>query len=193
MRRRLLDATIACVLDLGWAQTSTPEICKRAGVSRGAQLHHFPTKAELVITAVEHLYAQRIEEFRRAFAALPAKADPAVASIDLLWPMFSGPTFSVTLELLVAARTDPELRQAVAAMDRRLLDQVDQMFTELFPTSAVPADVFALVPYVAFAVMQWLAIGQILHPHDPKEREHRDNMLQLLKALAPLAFATRQP
>src|SRR5229473_7754051 len=74
-RARLLDATISCLSELGYARTTTTEIAERAGVSRGAQLHHFPTKAELVTTAVEHLFEKRTEEFRRAFESLPESAD----------------------------------------------------------------------------------------------------------------------
>src|SRR3954451_937937 len=55
MRRRLLEATIECLVDHGWSGTSTTLVSQRAGVSRGAQLHHFPTKNDLVLAAVEPL------------------------------------------------------------------------------------------------------------------------------------------
>ena len=55
MRARLLEATIECLVERGWAGTSTTVVSQRAGVSRGAQLHHFPTKNALVLAAVEHL------------------------------------------------------------------------------------------------------------------------------------------
>src|ERR1041385_1513309 len=88
-RARLLDATIACLSDLGYSRTTTTEIADRAGVSRGAQLHHFPTKAELVTTAVEHLFRRRDAEFRAAFRKLPEGTDRDRAAIDLLWSMVS--------------------------------------------------------------------------------------------------------
>src|SRR5712692_3582600 len=88
-RARLLDATIACLFEFGYANTTTTEIAERAGLSRGAQLHHFPTKAALVTTAIEHLLQRRTEEFRTAFAGLPRDADRVAAAIDLLWSMVS--------------------------------------------------------------------------------------------------------
>ena len=139
MRARLLDATIDCLHDLGYANTTTTEIATRAGVSRGAQLHHFPTKTELVITAVEHLFIRRRDEFRAAFAKLPARANRGKAAIELLWPVLSGPTFYAWLELMVAARTDPDLRPTVAAMARRIVDDVQRTFYELFSTPSSPA------------------------------------------------------
>ena len=74
-RGLLLDATIDCLHERGYANTTTTVIAERAGVSRGAQLHHFPTKRELVTSAVEHLCFKRLEDFRASFAALPPDAD----------------------------------------------------------------------------------------------------------------------
>src|SRR5262249_54965869 len=119
MRARLLDATIACLDELGYARTTTPEIARRAGVSPGAQLHHFPTKQELVTSAVQHLFERRHAEFLAAFAAVPEGADRRAAGIDLLWAMFEGATFHAWLELAVAGRTDPELRRRMTELGER--------------------------------------------------------------------------
>lgn len=59
MRARLLEATVELLVERGFAGTSTTLVSERAGVSRGAQLHHFPTKNDLVVAAVEHLTAVR--------------------------------------------------------------------------------------------------------------------------------------
>src|SRR5436190_18849808 len=70
-RTALLDATIDCLVEEGYAGTTTTRIVERAGVSRGAQVHHFPTKAELVAEAVRHLAGKRIEEFLQTMPRLP--------------------------------------------------------------------------------------------------------------------------
>src|SRR5215216_4444765 len=92
-RAALLDAAIDCLVDRGYAATTTIETARRAGVSRGAQLHHFPTKAQLLATAVEHLFDRRRAEFLEAFAAIDPQADRLDAALDLLWSMFQGPVF----------------------------------------------------------------------------------------------------
>lgn len=188
MRSRLLDATIGCLVELGYARTTTVEIAKRAGASRGAQLHHFPTKAELVTRAVEHLFERRMEEFRRAFAALPAEVDRAAAAVDLLWSMLSSPTAYAALELHTAARTDPELRQALSPVDARFSEHVRQTFRELFPAPAEPNPLFDLAPAVTFAVLGWLANQKTLHGQEPEYRIMSERMIDLLKHLAPLAI-----
>src|SRR6516225_783087 len=71
-RRRLMDATVACLYERGYAGTTTVEIAARAGVSRGAQLHHFPTKNELVVSALEFVFDLRAEEVRTLSTELPA-------------------------------------------------------------------------------------------------------------------------
>jgi AcrR family transcriptional regulator len=182
-RAQLLDATIECLSELGYARTTTSEIAERAGVSRGAQLHHFPTKAELVITAVDHLFARRHEEFVAAIAALPAGADRAAAAIDLLWKMVSGPTFFAWLELAVAARTDPDLRDSVATLSQRFMEVVRTTFPQLFPPPTQPNAFYEVAPMFVFALMDGLAVNQ-MHARDP---ESLDKVLTALKSLARLA------
>src|SRR3954463_8088225 len=132
-RARLLDAALDVLTEQGYAATTTVEVAKRAGVSRGAQLHHFPTKAELLAAAVEHLYARRREEFRAALGAMPDGVDRIDAAVDLLWSMFSGPTFVAWLELQVASRTDPDLREPVAALHARAFEDDLAIFHEVMP------------------------------------------------------------
>jgi AcrR family transcriptional regulator len=166
-RARLLDATVACLAELGYARTSTTEIVRRAGVSRGAQVHHFPTKADLVATAVEHVFERRIDEFRVAFARLPEGAHKAVAAIDLLWPMFDGDSFDAWLELAVAARTDPHLRDRLTTVTRRFAESVGETFRELFPVPAGTDPVYDVAPKFIFALLDGLALHRSADP-DPQ-------------------------
>jgi AcrR family transcriptional regulator len=183
-RTRLLDATIQCLYDLGYARTSTPEIARRAGLSRGAQLHHFPTKAELVTSAVEHLFARRHEEFLQAFRNRGPGQDPAAAAIDILWSMVSGSTFYVWLELTVAARTEAELREPVAALTERLTTIIEETFRELFPAPAAPNPFYEVAPRFAFALLDGLAVERIHARH----ADAHEPVLQALKGLARLAM-----
>jgi len=185
---RLLDATIDCLLDLGYAGTTTTEVSKRAGVSRGAQLHHYPTKAALVTAAVEHLYMQRHAEFVAAMKKLPAGPDRLLASIDLLWTMVSGRTFYAWLELAVAARTDPELRESVAAITRRFTETVDRTFADLFGAEGALGPVSDVGPAFAFALMEGLALHRIV-----LDDGRLPQILETFKNLARLFLPPRAP
>lgn len=181
-RTRLLDAALEVLAERGYAATTTVEVARRAGVSRGAQLHHFPTKAELLAAAVEHLYARRRAEYRAAVATMPAGEDRIDASVDLLWSMFSGPTFPAWLELQVAARTDDELRPLVAELNRKASEDELAIFNEIMPLPD-PALAHEALTFT-FSVMNGLALHQLApcQPADPAA------VLTTLKNLARLAL-----
>ena len=85
MRQRLLEATVECLVEHGWSGTSTTLVSQRAGVSRGAQLHHFPTKNDLVLAAVEHLErACAATSCAAAAGALPAGQRRTRAVLEML-------------------------------------------------------------------------------------------------------------
>lgn len=118
MRLRLLAATVDCLAEHGWAGTSTTLVSQRAGVSRGAQLHHFPTKNDLVVAAVEHLALVRRDELAQAAAALPTGAPRTRAVLEMLGEHFTSDVFVAALELWVAARSAPTLLAALGPFER---------------------------------------------------------------------------
>jgi AcrR family transcriptional regulator len=139
MRLRLLEATVELLVERGWSGTSTTLVSQRAGVSRGAQLHHFPTKDDLVLAAVEHLTAVRAEELAADADVLPAEPRRTRAVLEMLAGQVSGPVFSAALELWVAARTDPALRAAVAPLEQRVGRDLHRRTVELLGVDeAVP-------------------------------------------------------
>jgi AcrR family transcriptional regulator len=189
MRARLLDATIDCLYQFGYSRTTTIEIAARAGVSRGAQLHHFPTKRRLVTVAVRHLLTRRIEEFRQVFENLPEGTDKTSALIDILWEKTSNRAFYAWLELVVAARTDPSLHKAVTEIALEFYEQAQKTYRELFPSLA--QDQAAGSPaFFALVVMQGLALDHIwLPPADARPAQ----VLKILKALTAMAARRREP
>ena len=143
MRQRLLEATVELLNERGFAGTSTTLVSERAGVSRGAQLHHFPTKNDLVVAAVTHLTEVRAEGLRMSLAALDARSAAAPlprierlrSVLQLLGDHFSSPVFTAALELWVAARTDTALLEVVGPMERRVGRE-----THLLTAAALGAD-----------------------------------------------------
>jgi AcrR family transcriptional regulator len=119
---RLLDATVDCLIEHGWSGTTTTLVAERAGLSRGAQLHHYPTKAALVLAAIDHLTERRGAELRAEAARLDTAStrDRVDRVVDLLAASFTGPLFAAALELWMAARTDPALRAAVVPLEARV-------------------------------------------------------------------------
>ena len=131
MRARLLEATVECLVERGFGGTSTTLVSERAGVSRGAQLHHFPTKNDLVVAAVEHLTDVRRAELAAAARALPTGPRRTRAVLQMLADHFTSPVFTAALELWVAARTDETLLAAVAPLEQRVGRETHRLTVEL--------------------------------------------------------------
>lgn len=166
-RQKLLDATLECLAVEGYARTSTTEIVRRAGVSRGAQVHHFPTKIDLVTAAVAHLIDLRIEEFRESFRKMPPDISPASAALEIVWPILTGPTFEAWLVLVVAARTRPDLRKVVKSMNKRLEDGFDEIFVEIFP-QLTDNTTRQMMSTLTFALLEGLVLRRLIDRDDPK-------------------------
>jgi AcrR family transcriptional regulator len=139
MRQRLMEATVDCLVELGWAGTTTTVVSQRAGVSRGAQLHHFPTKYDLVVAAVGHLTERRRDDMRREAADLPEDGRTR-AILEILSKQFTSPVFFAALELWVAARTDAELRKSVAPLERRVGRETHSYALELLTVDEAKGD-----------------------------------------------------
>jgi AcrR family transcriptional regulator len=161
-RARLLDATIECLAEIGYARMTTADVAARARMSRGAQLYHFQSKADLVATAVDHLLERRHGEFVAGMATLPAGPERADAVVDRLWAMFNGPTFAAWLELVMAARTDADLAPRVADVENRFAARVGITFLELFPEGTTATAEQLAGPALLFSVLQGLALQRMV-------------------------------
>ena len=145
MRARLMEATVELLVERGFSGTSTTLVSERAGVSRGAQLHHFPTKNDLVVAAVEHLTEVRGVELAAAARRLPTGARRTRAVLQMLGDHFTSPVFTAALELWVAARTDETLLAAVAPLEQRVGRETHRLTVELLGADESRAGVRELV------------------------------------------------
>ncbi len=181
-RGRLVDATIGSLIEVGWSGTSTTEVARRAGVSRGAQVHHFPTKEDLVLAAVEHLLDQRMSDFRQAFAEVTPEQRSPGAALEQMWRLCFGSTFEAWLELAVASRTDPALHRRFVEVEERFFHAAVASFRDLFPGISDPA--FATNGMrMAFSVLDGLALGRIVGADEAHLAEVRDAFAALVEPL----------
>jgi AcrR family transcriptional regulator len=157
-RRRLLDAAILCLVDRGYANTTTSEIAERAGLSRGAQLYHFPRKQELLISAVEHLFELMFTDMKEKVGRLNDVNDRRAMAIDLLWETANGPLMTAWFELIVASRTDSYLRDALGAVNVRMGDFIDRSFKDLFPRPDGAGEDYELIPQMVALLIEAMAL-----------------------------------
>lgn len=178
-RARILDAAVRVLVERGYAAASTPRIVEEAGLSRGAMLHHFPNKAELMKSVLRHVLEVRERAFHEALDQAH-DADPVSAVLDAFWGAVGAEeAFVPWLELTVAARTEPGLQDVLgtAALD------LEQVIRSNFERLLEVDDAFGfadLLPTLGISLLQGLAMRSIVHP----EPERSDRVLGLVKLIA---------
>lgn len=113
----VVAATVQSLGELGYARTSTAEIARRAGVSQGGLFRHFHSRLDVILAAADEVRARQFVDFRRGLAEL-VEFDVA-ACLRLLRRATRAPINAAWYELLVAARTDADLRQRLTPLAQR--------------------------------------------------------------------------
>ena len=128
----ILDAAVQSLIEQGAARTTTLEVQKKAGVSRGALLHHFPTHAELLSATVDDLVRrneQSVFDLQEKLHNAPDAVERAIRSLAL---MMGQPPFMAELELWALARTDEGLREALVKVERDARKESERVLRALF-------------------------------------------------------------
>jgi len=131
-REKLLNATLEVLRDRGYSGLTTKEVAVRAGFSNGALMHHYSTKADLVIAAGAHIYDQHIANGRKMAMSAAAKADPLKAFIADCEDVYLGSSFIPTIELMVAARTDPLMNAPFDAFMQNYRKTMNEIWLQTF-------------------------------------------------------------
>lgn len=127
-RETLLNATIRCLVNYGYADTTTQRIQDEAGVSRGALLHHFGSKSELLVAAIHYIADMRMAHVTDVIGDLGDDPNGLRRMVEAVREAMAGPPFQAALELWTASRTNEELRAALVPAERRLGAAVREVF-----------------------------------------------------------------
>lgn len=110
----MLDAAISCLFEDGYGATSTITVADRAGISRGALLHQFPSKADLMTFVVEEVAKQDFETYRTMLADVKTPRDRVAQYPMAAWQVLSRPAGVAVLEILQGSRSDKALARKLA-------------------------------------------------------------------------------
>ncbi len=170
-RAALLDAALECLVEEGYASLTTRNVAERAGVSQGTQMHYFPTRARFLAEAVRHVAFKLADELRER-EALTARSERRRLEelLDHVWEIHTGPVFQATVELWVAARTDPELGVAMDEVQRDVTRLIARAGNELFPTLMARPNAGEVLE-LGLATMRGLAM--LRFTSDPADVERR--------------------
>lgn len=163
-RDKILDAAIDCFINLGYTKVTTAKVSDSAGVSRGAMLHHFPSKIELIRSAIEYLHDKLLEDYTVKVSRIPSSLsgkDRRRAGLDAYWEHLESDLFAAYHELCIAGRTDPELEvildQSVALFELHVRETNEELFKEWNDRG----DIYLLAMDVTKCLMEGMAFGQM--------------------------------
>ncbi|MCZ8132357.1 MAG: TetR/AcrR family transcriptional regulator [Steroidobacteraceae bacterium] len=178
-RNLIVEAAIKCFVELGYAQTTTTAIAEKAGLSRGAMLHHFPSKIDIVRAAVDYLHGKRLKAFRKAVQR-PAAADGDFVrqSVEAYWAHVRHPMYVAFFELSVAARTDSELSAILLPAQEAFEREWYRTAREVFPQWQGRGEQFDVALDLVRYVMEGMAVSFLTH----KETERDKRLLRFLEA-----------
>ena len=114
-RAKILDAGVKCLAEFGYAATSTPLVARIAKVSRGSLLHQFPTKVDLILAVAQHAWLIQRDFVRAEVGKQPTGREQFIAGVRAVWNGLQLPEAIALMEVMIAARTDPELAERYEA------------------------------------------------------------------------------
>lgn len=166
-RERILLAAMEVLREHGYAGLRVADVTAAAGVSRGAQTHHFRSKVELVLALFSRMFEQAREDSRARVARIGAGDDVIAAMIADASAFFLGPDFALGLDLLGAGGRDPELRQAVQDSARSNRFEVEDLWRAVLRGRGLSGADADDVLWLVFSAIRGLSV-RLLWDRDPR-------------------------
>lgn len=160
-RVRILDAALHCFADLGYGGTTMTAIAGKAGLSRGAMLHHFPAKIDVVRAAVEHLHAKHLKAFQESIEKVPQDSDRPRKALEVCLEHARHPLYLALFELCMAARTDTELLATLRPTEQAIELEWQRMAVDLWPEWRESPTNLDLALDLVWYVMDGLAVRRV--------------------------------
>ncbi|SOX53052.1 TetR/AcrR family transcriptional regulator [Mycobacterium ahvazicum] len=185
---RLLEASIASIVEVGYARASAAVITKAAGVSVGALFRHFETMSDFMAATASEVLRRQVESFTKQVAQIPADRPALEAALTILRDITGGPTNAVLYELMVAARTDAKLRahlrEVLAQYTAKILDAA----RALPGADAVGEETFPVLVALMTNVFDGAAIVRGIFPEPDIEEQRIALLSKLITGLVPSEF-----
>ena len=184
-RDQIIGAAIRCIVESSYSKTTTMKIAEKAGLSRGATLHHFPSKMDIIRAAVDYLHEKRLQAFRRSISEIPPDADMVHLAVEAYWSHVNHPIYVAFFELSVAARTDPELREILRPAQLAFDQEWYTTAREVFPEWQSDPRAFDLALNLTQQLMEGMAISYFTHAREDNKQLLLDFLEEKLRELKP--------
>jgi AcrR family transcriptional regulator len=186
-RDQIISAAIRCIVESSYSRATTMKIAESAGLSRGATLHHFPSKMDIIRAAVDYLHEKRLQAFRRSIREIPPGADMVHLAVHSYWEHVNHPIYVAFIELSVAARTDPELREILRPAQLAFDHEWYTTAREVFPEWQSDPEAFDLALNFTQQLMEGMAISFYTHAREDNKEKLLSFLEEKLRELKPAA------
>lgn len=163
-RARILDAAVEALVAEGYAGATTTRIQELAQVSRGRLLHHFPSRDELLIAAVNHLATARFEGMMIGREWPSSHLDRIEAAVLTMWSTYQQPYFWASTELWLASRHNPRLAEVLLPNERMLRGVIKDAVRTFFGDELASRAQFSALIQLLLSSMRGAAISYALVP-----------------------------
>jgi len=181
MRKRLIEAAIECLGRLGYGATTLQVVIDEAGVSRGAVLHHFPTKVDLMIAVAEYAAGKQDRQVRRLLAETKPGMERYLAITNATWDAMVRPPAIALLEIMLGSRSDPELGERFPAVIQALESkQSEDVWREAEGVGITDREAVEAMVLLHNAAMRGLALD-LMFSKDAKRSDSAMVLLQRYK------------
>src|SRR5262249_30057540 len=157
-RTRILKAAAELIRRRGYARFRTADVAAEAGLSRGAQLHHFPTKDSLVVATLEYVFEQAQVLSRRRAASIDRPRDLIEAVIEDAKEFFFSQHFMVAIDIVLSTSTDDAVRKQILDISRKARRPVETAWTEALAASGVPGSLAADIVALTLGLVRGMAM-----------------------------------
>ncbi len=182
MTEKLRTATIQLIAEVGYVNTNTVNISRRAGVSRGALLHHYANKSDLVIDATSKMWNYSVLATQLLCKKLTHREMDIDAFVDGLWRESFDETYvSVTIDIMIAAREDKRLAQHLDTSLAEVFASYRTAAAVLFKNSGLNAAQQEVAMTVIVSLLRGLRIQEMMRPDAELAEAVRDTLKLLLR------------
>ncbi|BBZ46188.1 hypothetical protein MPRM_34690 [Mycobacterium parmense] len=106
-RARIIDETVRCIVEEGFAAATAKHVADRAGVTWGVIQYHFGDRNGLLMAVVDDGVARLVESMSSADVGELALRERIEVVVDTAWSCYSSPTSLAAFEILRATRGGP--------------------------------------------------------------------------------------
>lgn len=136
-RARILEAAMHCLYKSGYGATTTVSVAAAAEVSRGAMLHHFPSKADLMLATLNYVLDLNQANLMRAAATFEDPWERYAALADIRLAAAREPAGVAFMEIMVGARSDDAVRSRFSEFQHQISGRREQRLAEWATASGV--------------------------------------------------------